>query len=108
MIDADKREELNRLFDEEIQRKRIRRDDNNGDDDEVSVGLVNFRYDVGLDDRGLALITTKRLNRLIKERKISAERAKEIKLERRTLKNRFVYETLLAAIFSNIRTIACR
>ena len=50
---------------------------------------VNFRPDVGLSDADLILIPTKDLNKLLKKKGISKERAKEIKQERRTLKNRY-------------------
>jgi hypothetical protein len=58
--------------------------------------MVNYRADIGLDDKGLALISTKKLNRLIKEKHISKERAKEIKQDRRTLKNRFALIKLIS------------
>lgn len=45
--------------------------------------------DIGLDDQELQAISTRELNKLIKKRNLSLERAKEIKLRRRTLKNRW-------------------
>merc|ERR1712062_586783 len=49
---------------------------------------INIRGDVGLSDQELVLKTTKELNKLIKKRNIPKDRARQIKQERRTLKNR--------------------
>ena len=49
---------------------------------------VNFREDIELDDQNLVTISTKELNRRLKKKGISKARQKEIKSERRTLKNR--------------------
>jgi hypothetical protein len=49
---------------------------------------ANYREDVGLDDQALITITTTDLNRLLKKKIISKARKKQIKDERRTLKNR--------------------
>lgn len=49
---------------------------------------INPRKDVGVSDQELVMMTTKDLNKLLKKRGIPKERAKEIKQERRTLKNR--------------------
>ena len=49
---------------------------------------VNYREDVKLDDKALVIITTKELNRRLKKEGLSKARCKEIKSERRTLKNR--------------------
>ena len=49
---------------------------------------VNYRSDVKLDDKALVTISTKELNRRLKKQGISKGRQKEIKCERRTLKNR--------------------
>ena len=46
------------------------------------------RPDLGMGDQDLVLCPTKMLNKLLKKRGISKERAKEIKAQRRTLKNR--------------------
>lgn len=49
---------------------------------------INKRKDVGCSDQELVMQSTKALNKMIKKRGISKERAKQIKQERRTLKNR--------------------
>jgi len=49
---------------------------------------INQRVDVGLSDQELVTLSTKELNRMLKKKGISKDRAKEIKRERRTLKNR--------------------
>ena len=49
-----------------------------------------MREDVGLNDVDLSNISTKELNKLLKKKGISKARQKEIKKERRTLKNRRV------------------
>merc|ERR1712012_715135 len=60
---------------------------------------INQRVDVGLSDQELVTLSTKELNRMLKKKGITKERAKEIKRERRTLKNRG-YATLLEVIES--------
>jgi len=55
---------------------------------EVPLEPVNYRDDIGLDDKALVTISTKELNRLLKKKGINKGRQKEIKSERRTLKNR--------------------
>ena len=52
------------------------------------VPLVNYRPDIKLDDTALVTISTKELNRRLKKAGISQARCKQIKVERRTLKNR--------------------
>ena len=52
---------------------------------------VNYREDVDMDDKQLLLISTKELNRILKKKGVSKARQKEIKSERRTLKNRGKY-----------------
>ena len=49
---------------------------------------VNYREDIELDDIALIAISTMELNRRLKERGITRSRQREIKSERRTLKNR--------------------
>ena len=49
---------------------------------------INKRSDIGVSDQELVMQSTKALNKMIKKRGISKERAKQIKQERRTLKNR--------------------
>ncbi len=49
---------------------------------------MNVRTDINLSDQDLILITTKGLNKLLKDKKVDKKRQKEIKAERRTLKNR--------------------
>ena len=49
---------------------------------------INIRGDIGLSDQELVMQCTKALNKLIKKKGISKERARQIKQERRTLKNR--------------------
>jgi len=46
------------------------------------------RIDIGLSDQELVTMSTKEINKLLKKRNIPKERAKELKQERRTLKNR--------------------
>lgn len=46
--------------------------------------------DIGLDDDELVRLSTKKLNELLKMRKIDKERQKELKYRRRTLKNRYI------------------
>ena len=59
---------------------------------EIPPEPVNFRDDIGLDDKALVTISTKELNRLLKKKGINKARQKEIKSERRTLKNRGNYQ----------------
>ena len=49
---------------------------------------INIRDDIGLSDQELVVRTTKELNKLLKNKNIPKERQKQIKQERRTLKNR--------------------
>ena len=49
---------------------------------------INTRADIGLSDQDLVQISTKDLNKLMKKKGIGKDRAKHIKQERRTLKNR--------------------
>ncbi len=49
---------------------------------------MNVRTDINLSDQDLILISTKGLNKLLKDKKVDKKRQKEIKAERRTLKNR--------------------
>ena len=55
---------------------------------EVPTEPVNYRPDVKMDDKALVIIDIKDLNRRLKKQGIGKERQKEIKGERRTLKNR--------------------
>lgn len=55
---------------------------------EVPSEPVNYREDIKLDDKALVTIETKDLNKRLKKEGISKARQKEIKSERRTLKNR--------------------
>ena len=52
---------------------------------------INKRLDVGFSDQELVMQSTKALNKMIKKRGITKDRAKQIKQERRTLKNRGRY-----------------
>ena len=61
------------------------------DVNEVPLGDVNYREDIDMDDKQLLLISTKELNRVLKKKGVSNSRQKEIKSERRTLKNRGKY-----------------
>ena len=65
-------------------------EDDNSDScpDDFDYPPINQRVDVGLSDQELVTLSTKELNRMLKRKGISKERAKEIKKERRTLKNR--------------------
>jgi len=56
--------------------------------DEYEHYPINKRSDIGVSDQELVMQSTKALNKMIKKRGISKERAKQIKQERRTLKNR--------------------
>lgn len=49
---------------------------------------INTREDLGLSDQQLILMKTTELNKYLKRKGTSKERAKQIKAERRTLKNR--------------------
>ena len=49
---------------------------------------LDKRTDIGLSDQDMVGLGTKDLNKLLKNRKITKNRAKELKAERRTLKNR--------------------
>merc|ERR1739844_209102 len=55
---------------------------------EVPSEPVNYRDDIELDDKALVTMGTKELNRRLKKKGITKSRQKEIKSERRTLKNR--------------------
>ena len=65
------------------------------DVNEVPLGDVNYREDIDMDDKQLLLISTKELNRVLKKKGVSKARQKEIKSERRTLKNRGKYLKIL-------------
>jgi len=56
--------------------------------DRLPIEPVNYRDDIELDDKKLVTISTKELNRQLKKKGIGNARKKEIKCERRTLKNR--------------------
>ena len=60
----------------------------NSDLAELPSEPVNYREDIKLDDKALVTISTKELNRRLKKEGIGKARQKEIKSERRTLKNR--------------------
>ena len=49
---------------------------------------VNYREDVELDDIALIAISTRELNLRLKEKGITKSRQREIKSDRRALKNR--------------------
>ena len=49
---------------------------------------LDKRTDIGLSDQDLVALGTKELNKKLKRNGISKKRAKELKAERRTLKNR--------------------
>ena len=55
---------------------------------DVTSEPVNYREDVELDDQAVVTLPIKELNRRLKKKGISKARQKEIKSERRTLKNR--------------------
>merc|ERR1711879_799284 len=59
-----------------------------GEDDFEDYSNINYRDDIGVGDEKLVTLSTKELNKMLKKRGISKERAKEIKRDRRTLKNR--------------------
>ena len=65
---------------------------------EVPKEPINFRDDIELDDKALVVIDTKSLNRLMKKKGISKRRQREIKEERRKLKNRGKSELEMAVI----------
>ena len=65
------------------------------DVNEVPLGDVNYREDIDMDDKQLLLISTKELNRVLKKKSVSKARQREIKSERRTLKNRGKYLKIL-------------
>jgi iron only hydrogenase large subunit-like protein len=48
----------------------------------------DIHEDIGISDIDLIGISTKELNRILKKKKIDPERQKELKMRRRTLKNR--------------------
>lgn len=63
-----------------------------GEEEEDGTGNpVNFRPDIGLSDQDLILMPTKDLNKLLKKKNIGKVRQKQIKQERRTLKNRYIH-----------------
>ena len=49
---------------------------------------LDKRKDIGLSDQDMVGLGTKELNKMLKSNKITKNRAKELKAERRTLKNR--------------------
>ena len=49
---------------------------------------LDKRTDIGLSDQDLVALGTKELNKKLKRNGITKKRAKELKAERRTLKNR--------------------
>jgi len=49
---------------------------------------INQRNDIGLSDQELVMMSTKDLNKKLKKNNITKDRQKELKQERRTLKNR--------------------
>lgn len=57
-------------------------------DGSETAGEGTFRPDIGLTDKDLIDIETKDLNKKLKKANVSKDRAKAIKAERRTLKNR--------------------
>ena len=60
----------------------------NNNSDLGDIPSVNYRDDIKLDDNALVTISTKDLNRRLTKAGISKTRRKQIKSERRTLKNR--------------------
>jgi len=58
------------------------------DEDLDELEKCNLRDDVGLYDQDLITMPTKDLNKMLKKKGISKGRQKQIKAERRTLKNR--------------------
>lgn len=75
----------NRRFEEQLKGER-----QYSEDEDLDLSLVDLkvREDVGLSDEDLLTISTKDLNRLLKKLNIDKARGKELKRERRTLKNR--------------------
>jgi len=57
-------------------------------DDYDALPAINHRKDIDLDDIQLVNVATKTLNKILKKSGVSKDRAKEIKQDRRTLKNR--------------------
>ena len=55
---------------------------------EISSETANYRNDIELNDKQLLAISVKELNRRLKQKGITKSRQKEIKSEKRTLKNR--------------------
>ena len=55
---------------------------------EVSSETDNYRKDIELNDKQLKAISAKELNRRLKQKGITKSRQKELKGEKRTLKNR--------------------
>ena len=55
---------------------------------EVSSETANYRKDIELNDKQLKAISAKELNRRLKQKGITKSRQKELKAEKRTLKNR--------------------
>jgi len=58
------------------------------DYDDLLSNPINQRNDTGLSDQELVTMSTREINKLLKKRGIDKERQKELKQERRTLKNR--------------------
>merc|ERR1712037_956284 len=58
------------------------------DYDDLLSTPINQRNDIGLSDQELVTMSTKEINKLLKKRGIDKDRQKELKQERRTLKNR--------------------
>merc|ERR1711935_1178879 len=56
--------------------------------DEILSNPINTRNDIGISDQELVAMSTKEINKLLKKSGIPKERQKELKEERRTLKNR--------------------
>jgi len=56
--------------------------------DEILSNPINTRNDIGISDQELVTMSTKEINKLLKKSGIPKERQKELKEERRTLKNR--------------------
>ena len=56
--------------------------------DDFDFPPINTREDIGLSDQELVMLSTKDLNKLLKRKNIPKERQKQLKQERRTLKNR--------------------
>jgi len=58
------------------------------DYDDLLSNPINQRNDIGLSDQELVTMSTKEINKLLKKKCIDKDRQKELKQERRTLKNR--------------------